>query len=126
VTRTTVTLEGADTLSRSLAAAARDLGDLTRAHTETARDVVARARGKAPRLTGALAGSIRGEGGAEAATITAGYAGVPYAGVQEYGWAVRGIRAQPYLRPAVAESEGAAVANTADELDRVVGRIKGA
>ena len=55
----------------------------------------------APYLTGALASSVQGNPSDTKAQILAGSVAVPYAGVQEYGWPEKNIKAQPYLRPAV-------------------------
>jgi hypothetical protein len=65
-----------------------------------------KASAMAPKLTGALASSVIGNGTTEKAQIVAGSAAVPYAGVIEYGWPSRNISAQPYLTPSVFNNMG--------------------
>lgn len=96
-TRVTVTVEGGANLQRTMAAAARQLDDLTPAHQRAANVVAEAAQTRAPRRSGRLASRIRATGNREGATVSVG---VVYAGVQEYGWPARHIRAQPYLIPA--------------------------
>jgi len=119
-------LEGADTLRATLAKAAHDLGDLSGPGKRSGAVVVARARSLVPRLSGALQGSIRAEAAKQAVDLMAGYASVPYAGVIEGGWRARNIRPQPYLRPALAESESEVEREYEGELEAIAGRIKGA
>lgn len=68
--------------------------------------VVSAARPGVPTLSGALAGTLRAGRGKTKAVIRAGRAGVPYAGVQHYGWPARGIAAHPFLTDAVQATRG--------------------
>ena len=81
--------------------------------------VVAAARPAAPTLSGALAGTIRAGRGKTKAVIRAGRAGVPYAGVQHYGWPARGISAKPFLSGAVQSTR----AQTFAALDEGIGDL---
>jgi len=54
------------------------------------------------------------------------YATAPYAGVIEYGWPGHRIHPQPYLRPAIEDTEAQTVRTYEAELDGVVASIKGA
>lgn len=59
-----------------------------------------------PRLSGALAGSIRAGRGKTKAVVRAGGARAPYAGAIHYGWPARGIRARPFLTDALRRKRG--------------------
>jgi hypothetical protein len=89
---------------REVAAALQQMGvdveDLKDAFGAIAAETARAAAARAPRRTGRLAADVRGNRAKSKAVVTAGRAGIPYAGVHEYGWASRGIAAQPYLRPA--------------------------
>ena len=124
-TRTLVRLEGARELRRTLRAAGDDLGDLKRAHAEAAGIVVPVAQAGAPRETGKLAATIRGSGTKTQAIVRAGFAAVPYAGVQEWGWPARNIPAQPYLIPAGQATEPAWIGAYEAEVDRILAKVKG-
>ena len=78
-----------------------NLTDLTDLNKELGSELSKKASAKAPRLTGALAASIGSTATKDKAQIYAGSNTVVYAGVQEYGWPEKNIKAQPYLRPAV-------------------------
>jgi HK97 gp10 family phage protein len=115
-------VEGADTLARTCRAAADDLDDMAAAHQEAGRLVEQRARGHAPKDTGALATSIRAD-----ATGSQVAVGSPliYAGVQEFGWAGHNIRAQPFLAPAMASTD-VVVRPYEDAVAKAVAQIRGA
>lgn len=95
-----VKVQGADTLARTLDAAAADLDDLTDANRAAGEMVRNEAAGRAPRKTGALAASLRVEAGPQRALITAG---VRYAGFQEYG--TRYVSPKYYLQGALADAD---------------------
>jgi hypothetical protein len=116
-------LVGADRLRRDLKTASRKLDDLSTGHGRAGEIVAARARSLAPRRSGALASSVgsRGTPGAMEA-----YATAPYAGVHEYGWGARHIRAQPYLRPAAEETQSAWERAYTAELVGIVEDVRGA
>lgn len=69
----------------------------------TGQIIVAAIAARAPRRTGALAGSFsvtpEGAGGAEVISS------VPYAGVINYGWPARGIAPAHFIEPAIEHSE---------------------
>lgn len=59
------------------------------------------AKGRAPRISGDLAGSIRPSGSLRSATVRVGSASIPYAGPIHFGWRAHGITAQPFLYDAL-------------------------
>ena len=125
--RIDVELVGADRLRRTLGAAADDLDDMTKPHAQAATVVVPRARAGAPvGETGRLAGSVRGKGTKTAAEFSAGGPGIPYAAVQEYGYAAHNIPAQPYLTPAIENTESSWIGFYEADLESVLGQVKGA
>lgn len=100
-----VEVDGGPQLRRTLKAIGSDLGDLKAVHNDVAAYVTEAARGRAPVRTGRLAGTLRGTGAKTVATVRAGYAKVPYAGPIHWGWGRRGIRSNPFLTLAAAETE---------------------
>lgn len=100
-----VQVDGGPQLRRTLRSLGSDLGDLRAVHNDVAAYVAEAARGSAPVRSGALAGTLRGSGAKTVATVRAGYARVPYAGPIHWGWGRRGIRANPFLTRAAADTE---------------------
>ena len=118
-------VKGGRQLRKSLKDVEDGLKDLKAAHAEAAGIVADAARPRAPRSTGALAGSIRGSGAKAAATVRAGGARVPYAGVQEYGWPRRNIPPQPYIVPAAHDTESTWIAQYQARVDELLSKVKG-
>lgn len=83
---------------RDLKKAGADFEELKDANNELARTVASKAAAVAPRSSGALAASIKGNRAKNKVSVKAGSARVPYAGVQEYGWPARNIEAKSYIR----------------------------
>jgi HK97 gp10 family phage protein len=75
-------VKGADTLDRTLHAAAADLQNMQGANVEAGRVLAASAQSRAPRRTGRLAGSIRSTATATSVEVTAG---TRYAGFVNFG-----------------------------------------
>jgi hypothetical protein len=125
-----VTVEGADTLARTLKAAARDLADLTDANRAVAgrlRDAGART---APRRTGRLAGSVRALA-PTADTVTV-VAAAPYAKPIHFGVGPRvglrgphNIRSRPWLYAVLTDRTGQVVGVYADAVDSALGKVRG-
>jgi hypothetical protein len=118
----TSNVEGADRFASTLSAAADEIGDLSRATKESADRVATVARANAPVVSGNLRSSIAAEASPGEGRVSAG---AIYAPVIHNGWPARNIHANPFLSDALAESEGNVAAVFTDELDRVVGKIKG-
>lgn len=83
---------------RDLKKAGADFEELKDANNALARDIAGKAAAVAPRSTGNLASSIKGNRAKNKVSVKAGSARVPYAGVQEYGWPARNIEAKSYIR----------------------------
>jgi hypothetical protein len=70
------------------------------------RALVPRIRAAAPRRSGALANSVRARATAQRAQIIVGTnVKVPYAGPINFGWPLRGIRAQEFIYKSIAAAE---------------------
>lgn len=96
------------------------LDNLTDANRTIASTIASKASALAPRLTGALASSIKGTSDKDRIRITAGGDRVVYAGVQEYGWPEKNIQAQPYLRPAVQDNMSYIVQKYEENIQSVI------
>lgn len=102
----TVTVEGSEHLAATLRHAADRIEHPRAAEEATGRLVATRGKSYAPVDTGALANSVTAA--VVGAEVQVG-SPLPYAGVTEYGGGNH-IPAQPYLRPALANSEAAIAA----------------
>ena len=96
----TVAVKGLREVVRSFNQYEGAIKDLKEANYAIGSKVSKTASAIAPQQTGALAGSVRANRAKQKVQIKAGGTTVPYAGVQEYGWAARNITAQPFLRRA--------------------------
>lgn len=101
----TIRVEGLRELQRGLRAFAENVDDLKDANAAAARMVASSAAARAPRRSGRLAGSVRGNRAVSRATVSAGRAAIPYAGPIHYGWAARGIEANPFVTDAAQQTE---------------------
>lgn len=114
-----IEVKGAQELSRTLGAAARNLLDMTEPNQAAGQQVARSAAAKAPRRTGRLAGSLRplrvSRTDVQVGTSTT------YAGFQEYG--TRHVRARYYLTGALAELT---TDPYADYVDDVLDNVRGA
>lgn len=96
-----VSIQGIDQAEKAIKSLAKELENNLTLNKELSTTLAQKASAIAPRLTGALASSVQGNPSEKKAQILAGSAAVPYAGVIEYGWPAKNIKAQPYLRAAV-------------------------
>ena len=101
-----VKVRGLREVTRSLKQYAGATDDLKEANANISSKVSKDAIAIAPKSTGTLASTIRGNRAVQKVQLKAGGARVPYAGVIEYGWPARGIEAQPYLRKAAWDNMG--------------------
>ena len=108
-----VTIEGADTFARTLAAAAAQLEDLTATNGRIAAGIVTAAN--PPRLTGAMAASIRPSATASEAVVDVS---VRYAGFVE--------ARTGFLAAAVATREAASLDLYLEAVDAALANVRGA
>lgn len=106
-------------------AAGEDLAQMKDAHAAAGAIAGGRARAQAPKAEGTLSASVRWSGSASAATIRAGSAKVPYAGVIHFGWPDRGIPARPWITEAAQATEGQWTTEYQEAVERILGRIRG-
>lgn len=112
-------------LTRDLRKIGADLGDLKDAGQRAGQIVVAAASPRAPRRSGALAGSGRAARAAGRVTVLFGSARVPYAGPIHYGWPARGIDPHPFVIDAAQATEPAWLAVYQAGVDQAVDSIAG-
>ena len=115
-----ITVEGIKQVTDSLKKLNKDLESNIELNKELSTTLSQKASAMAPVLTGALASSVKGNPSAEKAQILAGSEAVPYAGVQEYGWPQRNIKAQPYLNPAVYDNMGYIIEKYNDSIQKAI------
>jgi phage gpG-like protein len=121
-----IQVKGARELRRTLKRAGVSIEDLKDANAAAGSIVVAAGRTTAPRRSGRLAGSIRASRAAASATVRAGGASVPYAGVIHWGWPGHHISARPWLSEAATSTESAWLAAYEAGVEKVLATIKGA
>jgi len=97
---TTIRVEGLSKLTADLLRLGVDVNDLKGAFADIADAAAREARRFAPRRSGALVASIRGNRAKNKATVTAGNGRVRYAAPINYGWRKRGIEASNYMQRA--------------------------
>lgn len=125
-----VQIEGARRLRSTLKKAGGDLKLLKDVNKAAANVVLPVAAARAPKLTGALAASVRVGATQSAGIIRAGNnrktkAGVPYGGVIHWGWPARGIRARTFITDAAQATEPVWVALYISKMDEAVRSVKG-
>lgn len=118
-----VRVDGLPALRRALRELGEGAEDLKDANAAVARQVAERAEQLAPRRTGRLAGSIRGNRAAGRATVLGGGAAVPYAGPIHWGWRARGIEPALFVTNAAEQTEPAWIGTYEDALEALVQRI---
>lgn len=115
-----VNVTGIEEVTKLLNQVVNNLESMTSANKEISQTLSSKASAMAPRATGALASSVKGNPSGQKAQIMAGSNAVPYAGVQEYGWPAKNIQAQPYLRPAVYDNMGYIVEKYNNYIESIV------
>lgn len=109
-----VNIKGLRETVRSLERLGTEVKDLKDVFRSIGNIVVREAQSRAPKLSGALAGSIKASNTKNKSIVRAGSARVPYAGVQEWGWPAHNIAGTRYLSSAVQDKQREVVR----ELDR--------
>lgn len=95
------------------------VGRLAEAHEAASRIVADAARPRVPVVTGALKETVRHSGTKTRGIVRAGYKRVPYAGPIHFGWAARGIQAQPFFYDAMDRREQQVIQQFAKHVDRI-------
>lgn len=117
-----VRVEGLNKVVRGLLALGVDVEDLKDGFAEIAAkgaDIAARL---APRQSGALAGTVRGNRAKNKAVVTAGRARVKYAAPINYGWPARSIKANRFMQRADEELQPQAVEMLETALSKAIQR----
>lgn len=122
---TTIRVRGLGRLRRDLRKLGDDLGDLKDANAGAAALVATEAARRAPKRTGRLAASVRGNRAAGKATVAAGGARLAYAGPIHYGWPAHRITAAPFVTDAATATEPLWLPLYGAALDQLVDRVAG-
>lgn len=101
----TARVENAPQFRRALRKAGSDLADLKDANQAAAQLVAEHARSTAPRRTGALAATVKGNRAGTKATVRAGSSKVLYANPIHWGWPKRHITANPWISRAAQDTQ---------------------
>lgn len=118
-----IEVEGARELRAALKRAGDDASDLKDANQAAGQVVVEEARSIVPKLSGRLEGSIRASRAKGSATVKAGGAQLPYAGVIHFGWPGHNIDPNPFLYDALDARRNEVIAAYQDAIDRITERI---
>lgn len=98
-------VHGLRELRRNLRQLGDDATDLKDANAETAQVVASAAVARAPKRSGRLAASVKGNRAVGRATVKAGTARIAYAGPIHWGWPARHITGQPFVTDAAQDTE---------------------
>lgn len=121
-----VELVGMARLRKTMRAAGLNLADLKTANAKAAAMVAAAGRSSAPRKTGRLSGTVRGNRAVGRAVVQAGNARVPYASIVHYGWPQRDIDAQPWLAEAAVDTQPQWLPAYEADIKEILSQVKGA
>lgn len=124
-TGSTLKIEGLAELVRTLKRAGVDVSELKDAHRRAGEIVAHEAAIRAPRRTGALAGSIKAAKQVRRARVQVGGARVPYAAPIHWGWPARGIGAQPFLTDAAQATEAQWTAQYVKDIETALAKVRG-
>lgn len=105
--------------------AGEDIATLKEAHAAVAAYVAAVAAARAPRRSGKLAASVRGNRAVSRARVSAGGARLPYAGPVHWGWQARGIESQPFITDAAQSTEIVWLAQYERAISAALEKVKG-
>lgn len=121
-TTTLVKVEGLNKLVRDLESLGLAVDDLKDAFSTIAREAAEVIEKAAPRKSGALAASVRGNRAKSKAVVTSGRASVPYAGPINYGWPKRGIKAAGFMQKADEQYAPKAAQRLEEEINHQIRR----
>jgi HK97 gp10 family phage protein len=101
-----ITIKGVQEVKSSLDKLEKDIESSSDTLKELGSVLASKASAMAPQKSGRLAASVGSVFNNGSLQIYAGNETIPYAGVIEYGYPLRNIKEQPYLRPAVNSNMG--------------------
>lgn len=114
-----VQITGLNEAVRGLEKMSVEVDDLKKVFGEIAKEAAELASGFAPKKTGRLSGSIRGNKAKNKAVVTAGRSVVPYAGAINYGWGAHNIAPAGFMQKA----DQAIAPGLDDRIERELGRL---
>lgn len=115
-----VRIEGLTKVVRALKDIGVEVDDLKDAFSAIAREAADRAARHAPRVSGRLAGGIRGNRAQSKAVVIAGRSSIPYAGAINYGWPARNIAASSFMQKADDEMRDRSVELLEDGINTAI------
>jgi hypothetical protein len=101
-----INIQGVQEVKSSLDKFEKDIESSSDTIQTLGKELASKASAIAPQKSGKLASSVGSKFENKSLQIYAGNETVPYAGVIEYGYPLRNIKEQPYLRPAVNNNMG--------------------
>lgn len=114
-------VEGLSRAVRELQSLGAEVEDLKAGFAKVADEGAERAARHAPKRSGRLAGTVRGNRAKSKAVVRAGTkARAPHAGPINYGWPRRGIRASGFMQKADQEMRPRAIQILEDEINRQI------
>jgi hypothetical protein len=119
-----IRVQGARELRGALKRAGLSLADLKAANAKVAAMVAGLSRPRAPRRSGRLASTGRGNTAVSKATVLYGNAAVVYGGPLHWGWPAHPIAANPWVSETAQDSESQWLPVIAGALDDLVNRIE--
>lgn len=118
-----VRVEGLNKTLKALQGYGVEVADLKDTMAGIAREGATLAARYAPKRSGRLAGTVRGNKAKAKAVVIAGRARIPYAGAINYGWPKRGIKPALFMQRADKELAPRAVEMLEAGLDRAAGKV---
>jgi hypothetical protein len=118
-----IRVTGAQEFRAAMKRMGADLSDLTAINRSAAEKVASTAQGRAPVLSGALAGTIRAGATQTRGTVKAGSRAVPYAGPIHFGWPRRNIGPQPFIYDALDERKGDVIGAYEAHVEALVEKV---
>lgn len=118
-----VEVQGLPTLRATLKVAAQRVEDLREPATRTSAFLAARGRADAPRRTGRLSASVRGEADSTTAST---YSALAYANRTHWGYRRYAQRPQPWLAEGAANTEPQWLDNYRSRIENVIRAVRGA
>jgi hypothetical protein len=118
-----VRVEGLTKTVKALQGFGVEVSDLKEVFSNISAEGARLASSYAPKASGRLGNTVRGNKAKNKAVVLAGRAKVPYAGAINYGWPARDIKASLFMQRADAALAPRAVQMLEDGLDEAVGKV---